>query len=477
MLSIAGGLLGIALVPLGRELLASLTPAGLAAATAQAVDGRLLAFMFSLAVATGLIFSLAPALQAGRSSLTDALHAQSRSAVGGGSRLTRDALVILQIGAAVVLLASTGLMIRTLANLRAIEIGFRPERLLTLRTMLPNPKYVDATKRVAFFERAVAGVKALPSVERAAFAFSPPFTTQGNTTWFTIEGIANTPDRVNDAMFRSGTTDYLAMLEAKVIEGRLIDERDGADAPRVVVINETLARRLWPGRDPIGRKLVVPRFEGRGWEVVGVARDSKYLAVFEQPLPHVYFSMRQTPSFMRVIYVRSSAPPDLLGPLVEREIHALDPEVPVADVKTMTDVIQGGVGFVLFKVGTLQAGAMGILGLLLAIVGVYGVVSYGATQRTREMGIRLALGADPGVVRSLVLGQGAGLVVAGIVCGLFLAAGVTRALSRIFFLFGSMDVPTFAVVTALLSAIALVACYLPARRAMRVDPMIALRHE
>ena len=180
---------------------------------------------------------------------------------------------------------------------------------------------------------------------------------------------------------------------------------------------------------------------------------------------------------MRVIYVRSSALPELLGPIVEREIQALDPEVPIADVKTMTDVVRGGVGFLLFKVGTLQAGATGILGLLLAVVGVYGVVSYGASQRTREMGIRLALGADPAVVRGLVLRQGAGLVIVGIVCGLLVAAGVTRALSRMFFLVGSMDVATFAVVTALLSAIALVACYLPARRAMRVDPMIALRHE
>ena len=150
-------------------------------------------------------------------------------------------------------------------------------------------------------------------------------------------------------------------------------------------------------------RLLVPRSEGRLWQVAGVARDSKYLAVFETPLPHMYFAMRQSPSFMRVLYIRSAIAPEVLGPLVEREIQALDPDVPVADVKTMTQVIEGGMGFVLFRVGTLQAGAMGVLGLLLTIVGVYGVVSYGASQRTREIGIRMALGAEPAAVRRLIL--------------------------------------------------------------------------
>jgi ABC-type antimicrobial peptide transport system permease subunit len=180
---------------------------------------------------------------------------------------------------------------------------------------------------------------------------------------------------------------------------------------------------------------------------------------------------------MRVLHVRSSMPPERLAPLVQRELAALDPDVPVADMKTLTQVVQGGVGFVLYRVGTLQAGAMGVLGLLLTIVGVYGVVSYGAAQRTREMGIRLALGAEPPMLRRLVLRQGAGLVVAGIVCGLVAAAGLVRALSRYFFLMGGTEAVTVAAVTALLSAIALVACYLPARRAMRVDPIVALRHE
>ena len=220
----------MALVPVGRELLASLTPVGVAALTHRRSISAWSSFMFSLAIATGLIFSLgsgAAGRRAIRSRTRCTIRRDRRSAAA--TALTRDALVVLQIGAAVVLLAATGLMIRTLANLRAIEIGFRPERLLTMRTTLPTPKYADPVERVAFYERVVADVRELPGVERAAFAFSPPFTTQGNTTSFNIEGVAMTPDRINDAMFRSGTTDYLALLGVQLVEGRLIDERDGAD--------------------------------------------------------------------------------------------------------------------------------------------------------------------------------------------------------------------------------------------------------
>src|SRR5262245_48117895 len=241
LLSLCGGLLGLALAPIGRQVVATLTPVGIAAASGPAIDPRLLAFTFLIAVTTGVVFSVAPALQAGRASLQDALHQQARSSVHAGSRLTRDVLVVLQIAAAVVLLAATGLMIRTLANLRAIDVGFKPGRMLTLRTTLPNPKYGDPGARLAFYERVRAGARVLPGVERAAYAFTPPFTQSGNTSSFRIEGRQMSPDIPNDALFRSGTTDYLATLDVQLLQGRLIDERDGPEAPRAVVINETLA--------------------------------------------------------------------------------------------------------------------------------------------------------------------------------------------------------------------------------------------
>jgi predicted permease len=348
---------------------------------------------------------------------------------------------------------------------------------LTLRV---DPHQVGYTgpRAGAFYDELERRIRALPAVESYATAFSVPM-------GYIFDGCAAAPEGQlapgEEPRYNIGcnpvTPQYFDLMRIPIVEGRGFTDADDERSRHVLIVNEALARRLWAGRTAIGKRLVMARFEGNVWEVVGVARDSKYLAVFESPLPHVYLPMRQSASYMRVVHVRSSAPPELLAPLVQREIAALDPEVPVADVKTLTEVIQGGMGFLIFRVGTMQAGAMGILGLLLAVVGIYGVVSYGASQRTREMGIRLALGAEPASLRRLVLTQGARLVIAGVGCGLLVAAGVARALSRFFFLGSGMQAATVAGVTLLLSAIALAACYLPARRAMRVDPIVALRHE
>jgi putative ABC transport system permease protein len=213
--------------------------------------------------------------------------------------------------------------------------------------------------------------------------------------------------------------------------------------------------------------------------VIGIARDSKYLAVFEHPLPFVYLAMKQDPpSSMRVVFIRSSSiPPDTLATRLEGEIHRLDPEMPIADLKTMRQMLHGGLDLLLMKLGAIQAAAMGLLGLLLAVVGIYGVVSYATTQRTREIGIRIALGAKPAAVGWMLIGHGARLVLAGIALGMITAVLATRAIGRFFFFIAPTDPSTFAAVAALLAVVALVACYLPARRAMRVSPIIALRHE
>jgi macrolide transport system ATP-binding/permease protein len=386
-------------------------------------------------------------------------------------------MVVAQVAGSLVLLIVAGLCMRSLQRAQFVDLGFTAANIMTAR-LDPHQIGYDLPRTVAFYDDLERRLAALPGVDAVSMSFSVP-------TGYILDGApaAKEGDVLDNEEPRSNVTcntvtpTFFDTLKIPIVRGRGFTKQDTEASTRVVIVNETLARQLWPGQDPIGKRLVTQRFDGRLWEVVGVARDSKYIAVFEGQLPHMYFAMGQTPFHMRVVYVRSSAPPESLKMLVEREIHALDADMPIADARPLREIVEGGVGFMLFHIGSVQAGAMGILGLVLAVVGVYGIVSYGASLRMREMGIRVALGASPADVRGLVIRQGSVLVIAGIVCGLAVAAGVTRTLSRFFVLVGSLDVLTFVVVTLLLSGIALVACYLPARRAMRVDPMIALRHE
>ena len=442
-------------------------------------DWRVFVYASAIAAVAGGLMGLVPAIRASRAQVTALLHdgAHGGSAGTGRQRL-RNFMVVAQVAGSLILLIVAALCVRSTQRAQLIDLGFDPANVLTVR-IDPHQIGYDWPRTAAFYKELDRRVRALPGVEEAATAFSVPMGYIFDGCVAAPEGqvLATDEPRANVGC-NSVSPEYFSLMRIPILHGRGFTPQDVMDSLHVVIVNETLARRLWPGQEAVGRRLVIPRFEGRLWQVVGVARDSKYLAVFETALPHVYFPIDQSTSYLRVLHVRSTAPPETLAPMVQREIQALDPDMPIADLKTLTQIIQGGMGFVIFRVGTLQAGAMGVLGLLLAVVGVYGVVSYGAAQRTRELGIRLALGANPIRVGGLVLRQGAGLVVAGIACGIGGAALVTRALARVFFLSGGNDTTiTFVMVTGLLTGIALIACYLPARRAMRVDPMIALRHE
>ncbi len=441
-------------------------------------DWRVFAYAAATALLTGVFIGLAPALRASRAEVTALLHDGGYGgSVGGGRQRVRSVLAIAQLAGSLVLLIVAGLCIRTLHRAQFVDLGFDPEHVLTVRI---DPHQIGYTlpRSDALYKELERRVRTLPGVENVSMSFSVPMGYIFDSCAIQREGQVVSADDPQAAVgCNPVTAEYFATMRIPIVQGRGFTQYDDEKSTNVIVVNETLAQQVWPGQNPIGKRLAISRFTGSLWQVVGVARNSKYLAVFEDPLPHVYFSMPQNSSFLRVLEVRSSTPPEVLGPLVEREIQALDPEMPVADLKTMRQMVAGGMGYVMFRIGAVQATAMGVLGLLLAIVGVYGVVSYGAAQRTREMGIRLALGANPSAVRALVLRQGLVLVGGGIACGLALAVAVTPFIARFFFLVGATDVPTFAAVTAILCAIGVVACYLPARRAMRVDPMIALRHE
>ena len=271
--------------------------------------------------------------------------------------------------------------------------------------------------------------------------------------------------------------EYFETLGIPIVRGRGFGDQDVRGTKRVAIINDVLAGRFWPGQDPIGKRIVVPATPGEPWEVVGIARTTKYLAVFEHPLPHFYLPLAQNPSFLRTLAVRASMPLSELRVRIEREIAALEPELPIADHKPLADLIAGNLGFVLFRVGAWQATSMGLLGLTLAVIGVYGVVSYQTQQREREIGIRMALGAMPGDVRRLVLGQGVTMVLAGIGIGLVITLILTTVLGRMLVLVSATDPLTFVAVTGALTIAAMVACYLPAMRATRVEPVTVLRQE
>ena len=440
-------------------------------------DWRVFVYAAAIAAATGVLMGIAPALRASRAKVTALLHDGGYGSAGAGRQRLRSAMVVAQVAGSLVLLIVAGLCIRSVQRAQAMDLGFEPRGVLTVRVD-PHQLGYDEPRTWAFYDELQRKLLALPGVESVSTSFGAPMGYFIGAEPIAREGAAVAVHEPKPVYFTNAVSpSYFATLRIPIVRGRGFTERDTLSAPRVVIVNETLGRQLFPGEDPIGKRVVVSRPEGNLWEIVGVARDSKYVAVFEGQLPHLYFPIAQDPFYMRIVSIRATAPPAVLAPLVEREIHALDADMPIADLMPMEQVVQTGVSYLMFHIGTVQSGAMGILGLLLSVVGVYGVVSYGASLRTREIGIRIALGARPANVRTLVLRQGSVLVVAGIVCGLAVAVAVTRALSKFFILVGTMDVLTFAVVTALLAVTALVACYLPALRAMRVDPMIALRHE
>jgi predicted permease len=480
LLSTAGGVLGLALAPIGNRLVATLTPIGVAASTTT-VDLRLLLFTCALAIATGLVFSMAPALQAGRASLQTALQQQSRSAVAPAGRLTRDALVVLQIAAAVVLLVATGLMIRTLVNLRAIDIGFKADRLLTMRTSLPRPKYADPQKRLAFYERVIERVKALPGVERTAYASNLPFTTQGNTTWFGIEDRKNSDSNngvINDALYRAGTVDYLATLGVRLVDGRLIDERDGPGTPRAVVINETLARQFFPGESPVGHRMRFSDQQNPLFTIVGVVRDVRERGYEPSLKPGVYLSIAQAPESWAVpeyLILRARVPPNELIDSVRRVIAEVDPAQPIASVRSMDDILDLEVAD--RHQQAVLLGAFAALALVLASLGLYGLLTYAVAQRTREIGLRVALGASRRDVVTMVAARGLGLAVIGLSLGAAAGWAVTRAMGSVLYGVRADDVATFAASVLLLGTVALAACIVPAARASRVDPMIVLREQ
>ena len=444
-----------------------------------AFDWRVFIYSTLATIVTGFVIGALPARRATRTTLTEVLHDGGRSGSAGASRRrVRTTLVVAQIAGSLVLLIIAGLFVRNLQRAQQVDLGFDSQNVMTARLDTHHLGYTF-DRSIAFYEELDRRLRAIPGVESASQSFTIPL------SWIIGSYLAWPEGKEVDEITQapalganSVTPTYFETMRIPITHGRGFDARDTRDSTRVAIINDVIAERFWPNQDPIGKRIVVRAIPGEPWEIVGIAKTTKYMAVFEHPLPHFYLPQAQNPSYLRSIEVRSSTiPMDELRVRIEQEIKTLEPELPIADFRPLDRTIAGNIGFVLFGVGAWQASAMGLLGLALAVVGVYGIVSYQTTQREKEIGIRMALGAEPMDVRKLVLRQGVTMVLLGVAIGLVLTLAATTLLGRMVVLISTTDPVTFAVVSLVLTFSALAACYLPARRATRVDPVVALRQE
>ena len=476
MLSIAGGGLGLAFASAALKVLARLVPSSMPETATPSIDMRVLGFALALSILTGLIFSIVPAIRTAQASLNEVLKQSGRGSSGVAYRM-RDALVVGEVASALVLLVGAGLLLRTMANLRGIDVGFRSDHLLTMRAA--TARTMTHTDRMNFYDRVVAGVRTLPGVENAAFVSDLPFQQQGNSQGFEIEGRSRQENGpVQTALYRVGTNDYLKTLGVKVLEGRLFDATDGAISAPVLIVTETLAKQFFKGESALGHRMRVGGPNAPWATVVGVVADVHERGYEPAMMPGVYIPIVQAPyanSIPRELLVRTRSDPRSLAEAVRRVIWSVNPQQPVGRVRTMDDWIDLDVAD--RKQQTMLLGTFAGLALLLASIGLYGVLSYSVTQRGREIGVRIALGASAADVTRIVVQHGFQLIAAGLMAGFLLSWAATRAMIKLLYGVRAMDPATFAGVAALLAVIALAACWIPARRAARVDPIVALRDE
>ena len=444
------------------------------------IDLRVLLFTFGASVATGVVFGIVPALQATRTNLNESLKEGGQKGAAGGIRRNRmrSMLVVAEIALSLVLLAGAGLMVRSFVEMMSADLGVRPEGVLTLQMSLPRAGYPEPAQRAQFYEQLVERVRAVPGVASAGVINYVPMDRSGNSSsQFHVEGEPAPPqDRRPYANYVVVSPGYFEAAGARLLRGRGFGGGDDERAPRVCVVNESLARRHFPAGDAVGRRIVISDDEGP-WEIVGVSADVKNEDLDEQAELEFYRPLRQDPWYTMALVVRAGqgATPAGLAPSVRGEVRALDAGLPVYNVRTMQDVVDEAVSpkrLTMFLMAFFAAGA-----LVLAAVGLYAVMSYVVAQRRHEIGIRLALGAQGGDILRLVLTQGLVLTLAGLGLGLVGALMLTRVMASILYGVSATDPLVFGGVALALAGSALLACYLPARRATRVDPMVALRYE
>ncbi|HSK10506.1 MAG TPA: ABC transporter permease [Vicinamibacterales bacterium] len=474
LLSLGGGLLGLALAWAGVRAFVALAPPVLPRMTSITVDAPILVFTLGVAVATGLLFGLAPLLHARSESPAEALKDETgRSASGRSASRLGSALVIVEVALSVVLLVGAGLLVRSLARLAAQDAGFVAERVVAFDLALPQARYGSDEQVQRYWEQAIERVRAVPGVVSVGATSGLPLYRFGSNAYFEVEGKSLwKPEDAPLAEIRVVAGDYYKAMGIPLVQGRFFNERDTADVPPVVIINRAMASRFWPGEDPVGKRI---RIGGDQWqEIVGVVGDVRSYSARQEPPLEVSAPVSQNAFRGLTFAVRSAGPdPTVLTASIRKELAVLDASQPMSKVQTLEEVASTSLGRPrLFSVLT---ASFAILAALLAAIGVYGLISYTVSRQRQEFGIRMALGADASDVRRMVVGRGARLAAAGVALGGLLAAGLARLITAMLYQVTPGDPVVYAVTCTLVFAVALAACYVPARAASRVDPIVTLR--
>ena len=476
ILSLVGGCLGLLLAFWGADALRTLAPDNLPRLNEIGVDARVFCFTFLVSLVTGIAFGLVPALHATKPDLNEVLKEGLRGSMGSAAgKRTRSVLVVVEVALSLVLLVGAGLMIKSFLRLQQVNLGFNPDHVLAVDLSLSSSRYPEDRQQAAFFQEALERLQSIPGIQSAGATTGLPLTLSLSGSDFRIEGRPE-PEAGKEMIIskRSVSPRYFGTLGIRLFKGRDFSDRDKSDAPAAAIINDELARIYFPGEDPIGKRI---SFDDRqSWmSIVGIIADVKQLGLDSSAKPEVYFPYLQVASPKMSLVVRTTSNPLSLAAAVKSQIQAIDKDLPIDNARTMQQLLAESVSGRRFNMLLLSVFAA--VALVLAIVGIYGVMSYTVSQCTHEIGIRVAVGAQPRDVFRMVIGQGMMLAILGVAFGLVGALGLTRLMTTMLFGVEPTDPATFASIAVLLIGVALVACYVPGRRATKVDPLVALRYE
>ncbi len=479
LLALLGGLAGWLLARWGLRALVTMAAASFPRVAGAEMDWRVLGFTMLASLATGVLFGLAPAMQVSRQANSESLKEGGRGASAGAAPLRlRRLLVVGEVALSLALLVGAGLLLKSFLRLQQVDGGFRPQGVLTLRLMLPQARYPKPEQVRGFYRDLIDRVRTLPGVEAAGATVALPLSGGGGSGTTTVDSRAVSPDKASpEADWRAVTPGYFEAMGVALVRGRYFDDRDSEQAAPVAIIDETMANTYWPGEDPIGKRLKRGGAQSTNpWmTIVGVVRHVRYRTLEAASRTQLYWPHTQFPVRLMSMAVRTSQDPRSLAATIQKQVQALDPDQPIYRVATMEELVADSLAR--RRLSMLLLALFAGTALVLAAVGIYGVMAYSVEQRAHEIGIRMALGAERWHVLRLVLGQSLALTTAGVALGLAGSLALTRLLRTLLFNVQAHDLATFAAVAAGLSLVALAASYIPARRASRVDPMVALRYE